>query len=367
MLMRTEQHASPASEETPSPEEHRWLDNPLFAEEPGETVRERVGHTLYCPFPSRVHPYVEVVNVRAVAWARGMGLVKTDAQASKLLAQKPGWLVSRACPEAQVDALQVAANWLTLFCLMDDRVEKLSSPARAATFIDGVLDVFQRDYGQSEPSEPFTRAMLDVKRRIVHLGSVRTAARFATQVRALFDVMLVEAANRTTQTVPRLNAYFRMRQLTVGLYPFFVLWELIEGVTLPDEVREHPALRTLMARASNVVGWANDLFTYPKEMLESEVHNLVLVLTQERNLSVDEAAVMVGRLHDAQVRAFLVEERELPSFGPLLDPEVKRFTAMLRCWIRGHLDWAHETGRYAAPAEGQQAPQNAATAERISA
>ncbi|XXF77782.1 hypothetical protein P2318_32740 [Myxococcaceae bacterium GXIMD 01537] len=350
--------------DTPSAaDDYQWVDgdSQLFAEARTECVREQVGDNLYCPFPPRVHSHVDAVNVRTVAWARAMGLCKTDAQAEKLLAQKMGWLVARAFPESNVAALQVAADWLTLFCVMDDRIEKLRSPTRAGAFVTCVLDVFNHDAEPGPTADPFVRAMGDLRQRLQRLGSERVVARYAARLRELYDYIMVETTNRSIQAIPRLNTYFRMRQVTIGLQPFFVLWEVAEGVTLADEVREHPALRTLAARASNIVGWANDLFTYPKELLEAEVHNLVLVLMNERGLSEDEAAVMVGRLHDAQMRAFLVEEQEVPSFGPLVDGEVQRFTAMLRCWIRGHLDWAHETGRYKAP-EGN-APEHAAATD----
>lgn len=53
-------------------------------------------------------------------------------------------------------------------------------------------------------------------------------------------------------------------------------------------------------------------------------------------------------LHDAEVRAFEELARDLPSFG-IHHQQVLRFVAILADWIRGHLDWAVETGRYVAP------------------
>jgi hypothetical protein len=93
------------------------------------------------------------------------------------------------------------------------------------------------------------------------------------------------------------------------------------------------------------VGWANDLFTYEKEIIQGEVHNLVLVLMNERRLTIAEAVAQTIALHDDEVRRFLQEVEQLPSFG-LDHADVQRYVEMLRCWIRGHLDWAHETGRY---------------------
>jgi 5-epi-alpha-selinene synthase len=50
-------------------------------------------------------------------------------------------------------------------------------------------------------------------------------------------------------------------------------------------------------------------------------------------------------MHDSEVRAFLEAAAGLPSFGDA-DGEVQRYVNMLQSWIRGHLDWATDTGRY---------------------
>src|SRR4051812_32944541 len=80
--------------------------------------------SLYCPFPSRVNPFASLIDQRTVEWAWSVGLVD-ESRAMRLRGSRVGWLVSRAFPEAQVFALQLAADWTTLFCLLDDGTEKI--------------------------------------------------------------------------------------------------------------------------------------------------------------------------------------------------------------------------------------------------
>jgi hypothetical protein len=177
------------------------------------------------------------------------------------------------------------------------------------------------------------------------MGSPEWVREFGTRLEELFAGYLWEAINRWKKMTPSLSTYRTMRETTIGLYPQFVLHELADGVRLEPEVLNHPALRRLMAATCNAVGLANDLFTYEKEMEQGEVHNVVLSIMGTESLGLDEAVRRAVQLHDDVVRAFLAAEAELPSFGAA-DERVRRFVAMLRCWMRGHLDWAQLTGRY---------------------
>ena len=103
-----------------------------------------------------------------------------------------------------------------------------------------------------------------------------------------------------------------------------------------------PKLEELTCRS---VGWANDIFTYEKEVKYGEVHNLVLVLMDESSLALSEAIQRAAAIHDKEVRSFLAAQAELE---PVVQNHegLDAYVGILRQWIRGHLDWAKETGRY---------------------
>ncbi len=46
-------------------------------------------------------------------------------------------------------------------------------------------------------------------------------------------------------------------------------------------------------------------------------------------------------MHDAEMRSFVTRSAELAA-----RPGLAEYVLMLRRWVRGHLDWAVETGRY---------------------
>jgi len=316
--------------------------------------------SLYCPFASKVHPNAWPAHEDSILWAQSLGMLVTEQHTRNANKEKIGWLVARGFPTATSHGLQLAADWTLLFCILDDHIEKLGTAHEVETYQQHLLDLFRADITGS-PQDPFAAGMVDLRQRLRAMAPPSHVTRFADRLEELFAANVAEARNRERAQIPDLASYLQLREITIGLHVQFALAELLEGFRLPDHIREHPALQRLAARASNIVGWANDLFTYEKEIIQGEIHNLVLVLMNERRLTIAEAVAQAIEFHNNEVRGFLQEVDQLPSFGPA-SASVRCYVGMLRSWIRGHLDWAYETGRYrpcAEPAAKLPAPQTA--------
>jgi len=301
---------------------------------------------LYCPFEPEVHPGASLAHENSIRWARSQGLLETEQRAMSAEKARTGWLAARAFPTAMPHGLQWAADWLVLFCTLDDHIEKQRYATEVESDLLELLNLF-RSGTDCPRNGPFGSAMLDLRQRLLALAPSSHVTRFVDQLEELFEGFAIEARNRERDRIPDVASYLRLREVTVGLKVMFALAELLDGFSLSDDTRTHPVLRRLATRASNIVGWANDLFTYEKEVLHGEIHNLVMVLMNERGLTVSEAVQQAVALHDNEVRDFLGDVAQLPSLD-LTDADVRSYVRMLKCWIRGHLDWARETGRYSA-------------------
>jgi 5-epi-alpha-selinene synthase len=244
-----------------------------------------------------------------------------------------------------VYALQLAADWTTLFCLLDDGTEKIDEPLQLERYLDTMLDVFR---GTVRPcfDDEMGYAFADLGRRMREETPVEWLAGFTERLFELFKGFEAEAIGRKQQIIPKLEEYLKIREVTVGLYVEFEFGALTNGIVVPSSVRQSSVFKRLVRHACNIVGWANDIYTYKKEILQGEVHNLVVVAMNERGLSLDEAVDWAVDLHDTETRLFERLLGKLPSFGPEIDVQVVAYAGMLTSWVRGHLDWAHETGRY---------------------
>jgi len=323
-----------------------------FVEDVGDYIMIRMSSEgraptpdLFCPYRPVIHPEVEAIHEQSVVWARAVGLVGSDRQAKRLSGSKIGWLVARAFPSARPSALQLAADWTTLFCMLDDRIEKIKSPRQVGSNLAGLLDAFRGGPIRSD-GDRAACALQDLRRRMLEEGSPTWVAGFGDQLERLFASLVVEATDRENEKIPELSAYLAMRETSIGLYVQFELFELTNAIKLPPEVHQHPAVAALKRKACNLVGWANDIFTYEKEITHGELHNLVLVLMQAEGLSLESALDKAVALHDTEMHEFIQLEPDLPSLGIDVDEEIRSYVAMLRTWIRGHIDWGHETGRY---------------------
>jgi len=301
-------------------------------------------NSLYCPFTSLVHPDASSVHERSVVWARALGMLPTEQHVQTACKAKLGWLAGRVFPTMMTRGLQLVADWIALGCLLDDHIEQLKTASEVTACLQHLLDLF-RGGSAGSFEDPFAAGMIDLRERALALGPSNHVTHVADRMGEFFAGLVAEARNRERGQIPDVASYLQLREITIGLQVMSALGRLLDEVGLPDRLGAHPALRKLTTHASNIVGWANDLFTFEKEVSQGQIHNLVLVLMNERRLTVAQARAEVVALHDDEVRNFLAASAQLRSFG-IADAGVQRYVAMLRCWIRGHLDWAHETGRY---------------------
>ncbi len=309
----------------------------------GDTRHQSRVIDLFCPFPPGLNPCALAVHVESLQWAQRVGLLSTEKEVGRLARSKIAYLPARVFHMAPPELLQLAADWTTLFCALDDRVEVMATTVslmEISDYLSRLLAAFNRG---TVHDQPIDRAFADLGQRMCALAPADWVRRFGGSLESLFGGYLWEAINHWRHIKPSADAYCTMREITIGLHPLFILGELAESIQLAEATREHPALGRLRAVTSRCVGWANDLFTYKTEMERGQVHNLVIILTDASRP--EQVVQRVVEMHDSEVRSVLEQAAGLPSFGDA-DDEVRRYVNMLQSWIRGHLDWAKDTGRY---------------------
>lgn len=303
---------------------------------------------LDCPYFPAVHPAAEQVHQETIAWAQAMGMVRDEKHVAALRASRIGYFVARVFPAtADLKKLQIAVDWTTLFCCLDDHLENIHGAVLSAAYLRSLLRVF-RDAALPVLTDPYSQGFRDLRERMLALRVRNWIPRFSACVERLFDAFIDEAKYRTLNTVPGFSSYSRIREITVGLYTGFLLGELTDGIVLPPDVLAHETVRALERAASKIVGLSNDIHTVDKELARGEVNNIVLVLMHEDGLTLDDALSRAVQLHNAEMREFSRLAGSLPSFDPETDYQLRRYVDVLIAFISGHRDWATETGRYRA-------------------
>jgi hypothetical protein len=298
---------------------------------------------LYCPFTPEKNPWVSAAQRQSLDWALELGLVTEGATLHRLERARFADLEATAFPEAPLAMLTLATEWLTLFCALDDFVE---SSGLGVLGLSGYLSRALVAFGGTTHAhvEPLLKAFQDVGSRMRRLVGDAITQDFSVELEAIFTAFVWEEINRQNAAHPDFAVYRIMRMATVGVRPHFLLSQALGPNARPSD-RDVETLQELERITCRAVGWANDIFTYEKELSAGEVHNLVAVLMRTERLPLREALGRARALHDEEVCAFLRLQARLPS--DTSETSVTQYrVAHLRQWIGGHLQWARQNGRY---------------------
>jgi hypothetical protein len=313
---------------------------------------------LYCPFPPVLNPQALAAEQHTAEFVIKFKLLKTEDSPAydHFNVSRLSRLVARACPTANFADLAFASDLMAYLFLLDDDCDEDSigkNPQELKLLFEDLLSIMRQPVQTLPvPTNPDDRtvkwksALQHIWQQLPTQASPEWQLRFINNLAQSIQANMWEAANRAQHLVPELATYVKMRALTNGFYWCCDLSELIEQIQLPDWIREHAAVQNLGHIATNVTGWFNDIVSLHKEIAHGDVHNLVLVLQHQQNLTLTQALHQAILRHNDKVKAFLDFERQLPSFGSQYDQELTRYLAVMHDWMRSNVDWSLETGRY---------------------
>lgn len=301
---------------------------------------------LWCPFDARMNPEVERAHAACRAWGRSAGLLADERAMRRFEAAAYTRLTARAYPTAALDELTLVAEWNLWLFVHDDGCDAGPTgrePERLVALYDDLRAILHGQ--QTHHTSAAARALADLVARIFDIADDESRERFLHAVDAYFTACVWEAHNRVCGRVPTLAQYIEMRRDTGAVRTSIAMVEICERIQLPAHIIAQPHVEALANACNDVVCWANDIISLPKEHAEGDVHNLVAVLAHHHCAGdIAQATELAIRMHDARVADFI----RFATSRPLVDPELHRFVDTMRAWMRGNLDWARESGRYAA-------------------
>ena len=72
-----------------------------------------------------------------------------------------------------------------------------------------------------------------------------------------FQAIYQETIYRTNGTIPDIKSYISLRRDTSACKPCWVLIEYAHHLDIPDDVMEHPTIRSLGEATNDFVAWSN--------------------------------------------------------------------------------------------------------------
>jgi hypothetical protein len=314
---------------------------------------ERMGHTIipkiplvFCPIDSAIAPFVEETQEFTNQWACNFRFLPESAL-GRFSRVKVGSLTNRGYCGAAPEMLKLVSCWLSYTFFLDDQAEKISDPVQLQSFCSRFVDFLQSPSSfPTEGTGPLFEGLKDLWGQSLSLApSASWSHRFIKDLAEYFQSNVWEAANKQTHRIPTLEEYLHYRQYTAAIYVYFDLYELAHQINLPQNI---PEVSELTRTANNIISYFNDIISLQKELANNDVHNLVIVLQNELQCSLQEAMDRAGQMHNLEMKKFLELERAVrnnPKFSEHAS-EISRYLDGLRTCIRGNVDWSQESGRY---------------------
>jgi 5-epi-alpha-selinene synthase len=303
----------------------------------------------YSPFPWAINPHVEAAQQHTLAWATDFALITPDGpQHRRFCKAKFAWLTALTHPTISQDDLELVTDWHTWLFSHDDICDASQvgwDPDRLAAMDEDLISVLLGGTRVNLKS-PLACALNNICQRLLCRTNRNWVERFAWDVQRYFQGNYWEATNRRNNHVPDLATYTKMRLHTGAVFSCFDLIGITEEIDAHAAFFEYAYVQQLMVMANHHICWINDIFGLEKEMREGNMNNLVLVLQNQHQSSLQAAVDKAMAMCDAEIRAFLGLESRLIAFEGQQGDQLRCLINGMRAWMGGHINWYQETGRY---------------------
>ncbi|KAI0706366.1 terpenoid synthase [Earliella scabrosa] len=298
----------------------------------------------YWPWPRRLNPHYKEVEGPSAAWLESFGAFSPQAQEA-FNKCKISLFVSLVYPDANKDELRAECDLMNLFFLFDEYSD-VEYEKTVQEFARIVMDALRNPH---KPRPAGESLLGEVSRqfweRAIRVASEPSQRRFIKTFESYCQAVVQQAADRDKKHIRDVDSYFENRRENIGTKPCFAFLEL--DMNIPDAVMEHPTIVNLTNWATDIIIMDNDIFSYNVEQARGDDrHNLTTIIMHQFNVDVQEAFDKIGKWRQELTDQFLEAYGKLPSWGPEIDEEVRRYVDGMGNWVRGNIAWSFESERY---------------------
>lgn len=316
---------------------------------------------IYCPFGFQVNPRLDEIVKASLIWLERCRLVPDEPGLARFRAAHVPHLMCYARPEASAEELLWSAKLLCWGVVLDDLIDRQlwreslpyvrAAMRQCASVLTGDGTVMVDPLCAPPLLCPsLVHALHELWTELVPRTDAGWRARFARDLDGYLLSQESEVENRIGQRTPDLKTYLVLRRST-GMEP--ALLDLVEydlGLWLPPPVVSSPELQALRRAAEDYVDWINDLYSWNKECLVGDPHNIVAVLQHHERCELPDAVQRACRMIASAARSVQEMGRRLSDLAPEHSPDLERYTASLQHWLGGYCRWYGITRRYDVPA-----------------
>ncbi|KAJ7548746.1 hypothetical protein O6H91_07G024900 [Diphasiastrum complanatum] len=227
-----------------------------------------------------------------------------DTSAERLELFSKFLIVTYVVDEIMDDTELERPNWETSLSLALEIHKVITSTLPDIQSVTEILDTFSTDWREtienlfhddpynvkdSHPNNPFEidagklspigscfRDFWGAAVASMHPESCLRLARFYQK---FLIASLIQIQNRENGVIPSLDEYVLVRRDAGASACCLIFVDFTDGVLIPEEIFSSPQMQTMVNIFTDILSWHNDLWSFKKEYVKGDVHNLVFLLS----------------------------------------------------------------------------------------
>jgi hypothetical protein len=289
----------------------------------------------YYQVENRMHKEYHVLDKSTNDWIAEYQCL-SEAVKEKTQIANYGILTAQIFPDTDVNILIPIARWMLWAFIYDDFYGP-SAKDELEMICNKAIRILQGEKPAPEENALFQQ-LYTTRNELLAVATPAWLERFVSSHRYYFSGLLLdEYSYKQNIQYPTSQEYLYIRDRLIGGFMVCDLLELADGV-LPEEIFLHPYIQRLRLLATRMMIWDNDIFSYKKELAENEAMNIVLIMSAEKGISIEEAVAEAFEIRRKDYEELINYEQVMPDFG-IFNTLVKNYLRNVLILLQGQLEW----------------------------
>ncbi|KOS18721.1 Pentalenene synthase [Escovopsis weberi] len=298
-------------------------------------------------WPAAQHDAFQRIDERSLEWAERQGLLLDDKHRERAKRLAVGSFSCRVYPNASEAFIQIMADYLLWFYVIDDlyvdRVDTINDDTvRNLTAVIDIMDLLEL-----KPDSPFGAApFLNLCLRLKDMVPVECFERWAEGMRLWAFAGSLMILGESRPGACKLPQYEVIRRYLSGVMPFVACSDYANGgnAITSSEFYDNN-VQKLVRFVCNITAWSNDNDSLAAELYQpGQQMNMTILRACENGFNLREAV----QYTDSRVRTEIEEYERVQAevLGKASDA-LRGYCLGLQHWISGFRDWVEfDTCRY---------------------
>lgn len=300
--------------------------------------------SLGYPFRFKENVYTDLIEEQAHVWIDSYTSLPEDERL-KYKKSHFGIFAANFYPEANFEQLVPICRWILACFIFDDYYGSYRLP-ELEKICQKMNKIFEGNSAELE-NEEFLKLFAIGRKEFLPIVSQYWMERFINHNCLWLEAMKTETFYNHKQELhyPLIEEYISIREDVSGGKVMCDFLEIVSGFIMPEEIFLHPTIVRLRQLISLMMCWCNDIHCYFWELKRKEAMNLVLVIKNEKQCSLDVAFNDAVQIHTDNLAEFLDITKNLPDFGTY-NQSVEKYIHNAGLLLKGHEMWYGQTMRY---------------------